>query len=129
MIDYKDPKAVMRWLNGEDTEVEEDWLEGQKFGRRPIMRKLGRGHSLKKLHLIYACTLPLYLYAVYSILMHATQKTLSGNPPGDMPVIILIGVGVVVGWVARAKQARRDRERDEGMRVHVMREYPEGEGR
>ena len=29
MIDYKDPKAVMRWLNGEDTEIEEDWLEGQ----------------------------------------------------------------------------------------------------
>lgn len=108
MIDYKDPKAVMRWLNGEDTEVEEDWLEGQKFGRRPIMRKLGRGHSLKKLHLIYACILPLYLYAVYSILMRATQKTLSGNPPGDMPVIVMVLVGSLAGLGWRWRSAKQN---------------------
>ena len=47
-----------------------------------------------------------YLYAVYSILMHTAEKTLSGNAPGDMPVIILIGVGVVVGWVARVRVSR-----------------------
>ena len=61
------------------------------------MRKLGRGHSLKKLHLIYACTLPLYLYAIHSIIIRTYEKTLSGNPPGDMPVIVIVLVAVVVG--------------------------------
>ena len=71
------------------------------------MRKLGRGHSLKKLHLIYACTLPLYLYAVYSILMQTSQKTLSGNPPGDMPVVVIIGLGIVAGLGWRWRTSSR----------------------
>ncbi|MDI6742174.1 MAG: hypothetical protein QMD11_05470 [Smithella sp.] len=29
--------------------------------------------------------------------MHTAQKTLSGNPPGDMPVIVIIGLGIVAG--------------------------------
>lgn len=36
--------------------------------------------------------------AVYA---YAAKKTLSGNPPGDMPVILIIGAVVVVGAVWR----------------------------
>ena len=70
------------------------------------MRKLGRGHSLKKLHLLIACTLPLYLCAVYSILMRTTEKTLSGNPPGDMPVIVIVGLASLAGLGWRWRSAR-----------------------
>ena len=34
------------------------------------------------------------------------QKTLSGNPPGDLPVIVIIGLGVVVGMGWRWRSAR-----------------------
>ena len=44
----------------------------------------------------------LWIYVIY----HTAQKTLSGNPPGDMPVIVIIGVLVVVGGVARVRVSR-----------------------
>ena len=48
----------------------------------------------------------LYIMLWRNTIIHAAEKTLSGNPPGDMPVIVIIGVLVVVGGVARVRVSR-----------------------
>ena len=46
----------------------------------------------------------LWIYVIY----HTAEKTLSGNPPGDMPVIVLlIGLSLAgLGW--RWRSARQN---------------------
>ena len=84
-------------------------------GRKPI----------KKLPIWLVAILSLVYVTLWSFKIHtAAGKSLRGTPSSDLPVIVIIGALVVVGWVARAKQARRDRERNEGIRRHVARKYP-----
>ena len=90
-------------------------VKWQTGPRRPI-KKIPR--------YIWAVLSMLYIMSWHYAIIHATEKSLSGIPSSDLPVIVIIGVLVVVGWVARAKQARRDRERNEGIRRHVARKYP-----
>lgn len=65
-------------------------------GRRPI-KKIPRW--------AWAILSAVYIMSVYLMIMHTAQKTLSGNPPGDMPVIVAVGVRESC-WVSE-KMAKR----------------------
>ena len=63
-----------------------------------IKWKHGPHRPLKKLpRWIWAILSAVYIMSVYLMIMHTAQKTLSGNAPGDMPVIVIVLVAVVVG--------------------------------
>ena len=66
------------------------------------MLKLQAGkHRIKKLSIAKWTSLALLYYILwFHVLCTTFQKTLSGNPPGDMPVIvILVGLSLAgLGW-------------------------------
>lgn len=72
-------------------------VKWQTGPRRPI-KKIPR--------YIWVGVAMLYIMLWRYAIIHTAQKTLSGNPPGDMPVIVIIGVLVVVGGVARVRMSR-----------------------
>ena len=67
----------------------------------------GKHSRIKKLSIAKWTSLLIIYYILWLyVLCQTFQKTLSGNPPGDLPVIVIIGLGVVVGMGWRWRSAR-----------------------
>ncbi len=77
----------------------------------------GRWPFKKSFTLFLACTAPLYLYAIYSILMHTAQKNISAayaspeysqHPAAVVGLLAAVGYGwVLKWWVERGRRCNK----------------------
>ena len=87
------------------------WQTGPRRPIKKIPRYIWTGFAM-----LYVM---LWRYAI----IHAAEKTLSGNPPGDMPVIVIIGVLIIIGAGLRARQVVRARRMERYAREGRRRRY------
>ena len=55
---------------------------------------------------IWAVLSMLYIMSWHYAIIHATEKSLSGIPSSDLPVIVIIGLAIVAGMGWRWRSAR-----------------------